>query len=187
MANLDSLKGAEDDSEIRPIRIASAVIIGVATYVLPTVAERLEPLPRWVALSFGIAVVTGAVVTPILFLNGIGIVTSKRLAAGTPVEEANAGRILTASQFIAVYLGSLFVLVGAAFAIEHFYDVRWFLSIFALCGLLFVVASSKRPWWWFYTMRRMGWFALIQNDRVMQFVLAALGIALIVFAFLASA
>src|SRR6476469_268 len=178
MANLNSLKRTED-AEIRPLRIAAAVIIGVATYVLPDAAERMEPLPRWMALSFGIAVVTGAIVTPILFLNGLGMVTSKRLAEGTPVEEANAGRILTASQFIAVHLGSLFVLVAAAFAIEYFYDVPWFLSMFALCGALFVVASFKRPWWWFYTMRRMGWFALIQNDRFMQVVLAALGIGLI--------
>ena len=180
------MTSTEDGSEIRPVRIAAAVMIGVATWVLPTVAERLSPLPRWVELSVGIAVVTGAVVAPVLFANGIGIATSKRLAEGTSVEEANAGRILTASQFFAIYLGSLFLLIGASFAIESFYDVPWFLSMFALCGVLFLIASSKRPWWWFYSMRRMGWFALIQNDRVMQCVLAALGIGLILFAVLAS-
>jgi hypothetical protein len=169
-----------------PARIAAAIVIGAVLYAAVSTADKwINPSwPNWFGLLFPYTLVFGAVSAAVLFVNGIGLATSKQLTAGTPPEEVKAGRVLTALQFFVIYLGSLLILVSGAMWMEHAYAIRSPAGIFGLGGIAFLLASLKLPWWWFYTIRRLGWFALIPNDRAMQILLAGLGVALIVFSIL---
>jgi len=176
----------ESGLELHPTRIIAGVVLGGVIFGGLSIAERVNPsLQQWQATLIGYTVVFGVVAAVLLLVSGLGLVTSRVLARGTPPEELKAGRVLKASQFFLIYLGSLFVLIAAAFYIENTLGVPWFISLIGLSGIAFLVASAKVPWWWFYTIRRLGWFAWIQNDRAMQVVLAIIGIAAILFALLA--
>ncbi len=50
----------------------------------------------------------------------------------------------------------------------------------AYTGITFVVSSLGRPWWLYATIRRMGWFASIENDTHMRVLLALFGAVLLI-------
>jgi hypothetical protein len=115
---------------------------------------------------------------------GIGIKTSRQLAESASEDEARAGHVLTAVQFFAVYAATLVTMVCAAIWLENRYRIDGARSIIGLSGILFVLASLKEPWWLFFTFRRLGWFAAIENERAMQLVLGCLGLGMVILAVL---
>ena len=72
----------------------------------------------------------------------------------------------------------------AAIWLENHYRIEGTRSIFGLGGVLFLLAALKEPWWLYFTFRRLGWFAAIENDRVMRLVLACLGLGMLLLAIL---
>jgi hypothetical protein len=71
-------------------------------------------------------------------------------------------------------VGSLVALVGATLLRVH-----WFRVVCVVYGALFLVAIAGKPWWLYATIRRTGWFAMIQNERAMRLTLCVIGILLV--------
>jgi hypothetical protein len=83
-------------------------------------------------------------------------------------------------QFLAGYFASMIGVVGLALLLERLYHVEGIRTIFVGGGVLFLVASTGRPWFWYQVIRNTGWFGHIRNGTVMRTLLAVLGLLLVV-------
>jgi hypothetical protein len=119
-----------------------------------------------------------------LVATGLGVKTSKQLSASATEDEVSRGHVLTSGEFFAVYATTLLSVVFAAIWLESRYRIEGTRSIVGLSGILFLLAALKEPWWLFFTFRRLGWFAAIENETAMRLVLASLGLGMVVLAVL---
>ncbi len=97
----------------------------------------------------------------------------------------DTGRELTTRVFVLVYGGSLVIGTASAFAVQSAWGISPYRVMVAEGSLLFLGASLGRPWWLYETIRRLGWFGLIESDRAMRLVLLVLGLGLLTAAILA--
>jgi len=80
------------------------------------------------------------------------------------------------------YMALIVSLVLVANFVERRYGLKSPFSMFGELGVVFLVASSGRPWWLYATVRRIGWFKAVGSDRSMQGILAVLGAFLVILA-----
>ncbi len=180
------MNSQERKSELSLPRVLAGVGILATVFLMArTVDIGLNASwPERARATWAFAIVFLALVGVALVATGIGVKTSRQLAAGTPQDEVRTGHVLTAGQFFAVYAATLLTVVFAAIWLENNYRIEGVRSIIGLTGILFLLASLKQPWWLFFTFRRLGWFAAIENERAMQLVLGCLGLGMVVLAVL---
>jgi hypothetical protein len=119
----------------------------------------------------------------LLLMNGLGILTTEALNSAS-LRSGTGDSELTVGTFVSVYVGILIVSVASAVALESRAGIPPQRTILVVCGAIFLVAASGRPWWLYATVRRVRWFALIRSDRTMRVVLAAVGTVVILAAIL---
>jgi hypothetical protein len=91
----------------------------------------------------------------------------------------SAPRALKTWQRVVIYFALLVVLVAISVTIDFRFHLGVDRSTAITGGALFLVTATGRPWWLFDTIRRVRWFALISSDHAMRWVLAVLGLVLI--------
>ena len=169
---------------------ASRLILGVAVLVavflmaLTVDSGMNSTWPESARAAWAFAIVFLILVGVALVATALGIKTSRQLARSASEEELKSGHVLTGGQFFAVYVTTVLTLAFGAIWLQSRYRIEGTRSIFGLGGIVFLLAALKEPWWLFFTFRRLGWFAAIENERVMRFVLAFLGFGMLVLAVL---
>lgn len=113
-----------------------------------------------------------------LLMNGLGILTTEVLNDGS-IRPGTEEPELTVGTFVSIYVAILVVSVVSALVLKSKAGIPGERTILVVCGAVFLVAASGRPWWLYATVRRVHWFALIRSDRAMRVVLATLGTAVI--------
>jgi hypothetical protein len=180
------VNSSQQKSDFSAGRLLVGIVILAAVFLMArTVDSGLNAAwPDWARAAWAFGIVFLILVAVALVATGIGIKTSRQLAGSASEDEVRTGHVLTAREFFAVYATTLLSVVFAAIWLENHYRIEGTRSIFGLCGILFLLAALKQPWWLFFTFRRLGWFAAIENERVMRFVLACLGLGMLLLAIL---
>ena len=80
----------------------------------------------------------------------------------------------------AIYLTLVVALVLVDRVIEQQYGFKRMPVILGELGVIYLIASSGRPWWLYATVRRLGWFRGVESDRAMRGILAVFGAVLVV-------
>ena len=173
-------------SEFRAARllVGVAVLVGVFLMALTVDSGMNSTWPDWARAAWAFAIVFLILVGVALVATALGIKTSRQLAGSASEAELKSGHILTGGQFFAVYVTTVLTIAFGAIWLESRYRIEGTRSIFGLGGILFLLAALKQPWWLFFTFRRLGWFAAIENERMMRVVLAFLGLGMVVLAVL---
>ena len=113
----------------------------------------------------------------------ITVLVSQGLVSNDLLESVGSAgeRSPNMATFLGVYVGSLAVGIALALILERQYGINAFRSLLVYGGSFFLLGATGRPWWIFATLRRLGWFALIESDAAMQVVLGVLGAVLAAF------
>lgn len=130
--------------------------------------------PSGARLGWGIATLGLLFAGVFMGATALGLLTDDTLAA---VGDGST-RTPNTGQFIAVYLGTLVLGVAPALYLKHSYGIPVQRTTLVFFGVVFLWASTGRPWWLYGTIRRVRWFVLIQSEVAMRRLLALLGIAL---------
>lgn len=83
---------------------------------------------------------------------------------------------------LAFYVGMCAVVVGGAIVAEDSLGWSGERTVFALCGLMFLVAASQRVPIVYRVLRHTGWFVHIRQPARMRVVLAGLSVLMLVVA-----
>lgn len=85
-------------------------------------------------------------------------------------------KTLTFSMFLAIYVGIL-VAAGIVLVVSSaLWQVDREDAIAAYLAVVFALGAARRPEFLFQAMRSAGWFALIESDTLMQFLLGAVSL-----------
>jgi hypothetical protein len=140
----------------------------------------LRTSSRWLAGLLVFSLI-GSILGGVAFVgNGLGLLTSE-VVAHPPL-----GRAPTLRRFLTVYIGSLLFVGVLAFG-AAILGANWLRSAAFGVAIIFLLAAARRPWWLFATIRRVGWFSLIEEDRAISVVLAVLGSGVALFGIFAPA
>jgi hypothetical protein len=167
----------------RLVLIAIGVLLLTATFAMANAVDRgvtrawsIQARGAWVfvMLAFMLAGIWTA-------LTGIGVVSSESLAA----IGSGSTRAPSPLQHALVYIGIMLLIVPASILLQARYGIPFPNTLFVSCGAVFLLGGAARPWWLFATLRRLGWFAAIEDDSLMRGLLATIGLVLVVVGFLA--
>jgi hypothetical protein len=167
--------------QFQPKRLVAGVACFAYVWGWFQLAEAGKPhgLAPWLAYAWAGSMALAVLLGVFLVGNGLGLINTGVLAS------AGTGRAPRFRTFAAVYFGIIIGIPTIALVAASVVGSNWIRSLFVSFGALFVVAILGRPWWLYGTIRRTGWFALIQNERAMRLVLAVLGVSLASFGLLA--
>jgi hypothetical protein len=160
---------------MHPWRIAASLLFlgWIAVVFSAADAGVFHNWPSWtswlIAGTLGLSILCFVV----LLLNGIGVISTDLMAS------VGQDRAPTAEVWMAVYIGSMVVLLGINLLLVTIFHVDWLRGCLAEGGVWFLLASSRRPWWLFGTIRRAGWFAFIESDTTMRWLLGVIGMGLL--------
>jgi hypothetical protein len=161
----------------RFITATIGVAMLVTSFAMATLVDhgftRAWPSAARGAWAFGLVALMLA--GGLTLLVGLGFISTSVLRS---VGDPDARRVPSVAQFLAVYLGFVVLGVATAVYLEHAYAINGVRSIALFAGIVFLLASTGRPWWLFGTLRRLGWFAAISSDGTIRVVLAAIGAVL---------
>ena len=134
--------------------------------------------PGWARYLVITVMVIGMIGGVGLLLNALGILTGDSLAAvGTapPTER----RRLTVPVFLGVYGGIMAVVGTLSVVLSRSLGIRIDRIICVSLGVIFLLASTGRPWWLYHAIRTVNWFAAVRSERAMRVLLTGLGVVLI--------
>jgi hypothetical protein len=163
--------------EIRWSRVITALILGAIAFSMANMVDRgvTRGWPQIARTVWAISLVGGVLIAAFLLANGLGILTTDLVA------DVSNNSSLTVRHFVFVYFGFLVLGVSGAFLLERFAGIEAKRGTLLVCGPIFVLASTARPWWLFATIRSLGWFGAIRSDKAMRMVLLFLGLILVAF------
>jgi hypothetical protein len=172
------------ESSIRVSRLIVALCVGGGALWMASAVDHgfTSTWLEWGRSAWAATLILGVIGAACLFVNAIGVLTNQSLAAVGAGSRSNDARVLTVRQFVAVLVGTTLPIVILATWLEEAFQISAGLTLFASCGVMYLLASLGRPWWLYAAIRRMGWFAAIESDVWMRRLLAALGVACIAFA-----
>ena len=167
----------------RPRRVALGVCALACAFLLFRLLENggLKGMPQWVAIAWTIALGASLIAAPLLIGNGVGLFTSETLAS------TGSGRAPTLRQWLLVYFGIVGAVVAVAFGLGFVAGVNPVRAILLQFAIVFFLASSRRPWRLFATLRRTGWLALIKDDAVIRAMFIMFGLLVAVLGLFAPA
>lgn len=148
------------------------VVLGGIAYLA---GAKLYPLfatqwPEWLRmLYFGGVIICGGVAL-FLILAAVGLYGSDLFARSAKPHEVSV------ALWFCVYFGSLTVAIVVCVILMAGFHLDPLRAALSVGGVMFLVASTGRPWWLFETFRRAGWFALIGSDATMRSIVAIVGI-----------
>ena len=85
---------------------------------------------------------------------------------------------ITTGRAISVYIASIILGIAAALVADLYFGLSGHRVIHFYIGVLFLLASIKRPGLLFETIRRTGRFSRIKNDKTLQIIMAVVGVLL---------
>jgi len=85
---------------------------------------------------------------------------------------------ITPGRAISVYAASIILGLAAALVGELYFGLSGHRVILFYIGVLFLLASIKRPGLLFETIRRAGRFSRIKNNKTHQIIMAVVGVLL---------
>jgi hypothetical protein len=133
--------------------------------------------PYGARVAWAVSLVVCALAGIITVLVSEGLVSNDLLEGVGPAGERSPNMAM----FLGVYVGSLAVGIALAVILERQYGINAYRTILVYCGGFFLLGATGHPWWIFATLRRLGWFALIESDAAMRVVLGVLGTAVAAF------
>ena len=156
---------------IYPWRIAASLLFlgWIIVALSEPAAVVIRDWPDSVKWLIGASLPFSGLCFVLLLLNGIGVISTDLMAS------VGQDRAPTVEVWMAVYIGSMVVLLGINLLLVTIFHVDWLRGCLAESGVLFLLASSRRPWWLFGTIRRAGWFAFIESDTTMRWLLGVIG------------
>jgi hypothetical protein len=183
IATLCSATGSRKDlrtmpMQLQPGRLALGISALVCAFLLLRVLETgvLIGLPPWVATAWTFALVLSLLAAPILIGNGLGLFSTELLAS------VGTDRAPTGRQWVAAYIAIIGSVLAVGFALNALAGINLARSVFFQLALVFLLASTGKPWWLYGTIRRTGWFALIRDERSLRAILWLLAVILMVLA-----
>ncbi len=162
--------------EFRPLRVllGGALLAWAPLWFRLVERGTFHGWPRWTVGPLVLSLLGGILGGVVLVGNGLGMLTTANLA------DRNRGRAPTLRQFLTVYLGFLGLALVVAVLGDQLLGLHPMRVIFVETGLLFLVAASGRPWWVFATIRRLGWFSDIENDKTIRGIIGIIGLVSLV-------
>jgi hypothetical protein len=110
--------------------------------------------PGWERDLWAVTLVGAVIAGVLLLLNGLGVLTTETLNSPSLSSRTEESK-LTVGTFVSVYVGILVVAVGSGLVLEERTGISADRTILAVCGAIFLVAASGRPWWLYATLRRI--------------------------------
>ena len=170
--------------KLRPGRLAIGLCAGLTALAMGFAVDAglTRGWPGWARGLWVAGILLGILSGVLLSLMGAGVI-SEQMLRDTGTRRAD-GRRLTLWHFAATYVG---VLAGAAVValwLRARYAVEGESAMLGALGAVFVASALGWPWWLYETVRRVGWFAAVTNDRAMRVLLTVLGGGFLVAAYM---
>ena len=167
---------------VRPRRLALGLALVLTALAMGFAVDAgvTRAWPGWARGLWVGAILLGILTGVLLAVMGVGALSDQTIReTGRPRAD---GRRLSVWHFAATYIGSLLGALGVALWLRAAYGMDGEYAMLGAVGGVFVLSALGWPWWLYETIRRVGWFAAIENDRAMRILLVVLGGGLLVVA-----
>lgn len=175
-------------SQRRPRILALGLVIGAVSFAMANAVDHgvTRAWPAGARSAWAFALVAGTLVAVLLCAIGLGVLSDQALGRIGTASRSRGQRVLTVWHFVGIYSSLVMGSVALSLWVERHYGIDGHRTILVCLGALFMLASTGRPWWLYGTVRRVGWFAAIDNEGWMRGLLFTIGALCVVIGYLAN-